>query len=36
MAKEGKPARIIIKINSLTESHIIKALFKASQAGVEV
>ncbi|MGB1270685.1 MAG: polyphosphate kinase 1, partial [Endozoicomonas sp.] len=35
-AKAGKPARIIIKINSLTESHIIKALFKASQAGVEI
>ena len=35
-AKEGKPARIIIKINSMTESHIIKALYKASQAGVEI
>ncbi len=35
-AKEGKPARIIIKINSLTESHMIKALYKASQAGVEI
>ena len=35
-AKEGKPTRIIIKINSLTESHIIKALFKASQAGVDI
>ena len=35
-AKEGKPARIIIKINSLTESHIIRALYKASQAGVEI
>ncbi len=35
-AKEGKPARIIIKINSLTESHIIKALYKASQAGVTI
>lgn len=35
-AKEGKPARIIIKINSLTEVQIIKALYKASQAGVQV
>ena len=35
-AKEGKPARIIIKINSLTESQIIKALYKASQAGVHI
>ena len=35
-AKEGKPARIIIKINSMTESQIIKALYKASQAGVQV
>ena len=35
-AKEGKPARIIIKINSMTESHIIKALYKASQAGVDI
>ena len=35
-AKEGKKARIIIKINSMTESHIIKALYKASQAGVEI
>ena len=35
-AKEGKPARVIIKVNSLTESHLIKALYRASQAGVEV
>ena len=35
-AKEGKPARIIIKINSMTEAQIIKALYKASQAGVQV
>ncbi|MDP0560875.1 MAG: polyphosphate kinase 1 [Candidatus Endonucleobacter sp. (ex Gigantidas childressi)] len=35
-AKEGIPAHIIIKINSLTEYHLIKALYKASQAGVKV
>ncbi|OED42688.1 RNA degradosome polyphosphate kinase [Endozoicomonas sp. (ex Bugula neritina AB1)] len=35
-AREGKAARIIIKINSLTEAQIIKALYKASQAGVQV
>ena len=35
-AKEGKPARIIMKMNALTESQMIKALYKASQAGVEI
>lgn len=35
-AKEGKSARIIIKINALTEGQIIKALYKASQAGVKI
>lgn len=35
-AKEGKPARIIIKVNSLTEAQIIRALYRASQAGVEI
>ena len=36
LAKEGKPARIIIKVNGLTERRLIKALYKASQAGVQV
>ena len=36
IAKTGKPARIIIKVNSLTEPKIIQALYKASQAGVEI
>ncbi|MGH8441480.1 MAG: polyphosphate kinase 1 [Nevskiaceae bacterium] len=33
---EGKPARIIAKLNSLVEPEIIKALYKASQAGVSI
>ena len=32
----GKPARIIAKINSLTEPQIIRALYRASQAGVPI
>ncbi len=32
----GKPARIIAKINSLTEPQIIQALYRASQAGVPI
>ncbi|MGS2724762.1 polyphosphate kinase 1 [Porticoccus sp. GXU_MW_L64] len=35
-AKEGKPAHIIMKVNSLTEGNIIQELYKASQAGVRV
>lgn len=35
-AAHGKPARIIVKVNSLTEPKIIKALYQASQAGVEI
>ncbi len=35
-AEKGKPARIIFKINSLVESEAIKALIRASKAGVEV
>jgi len=36
LAREGKPARIIIKINSLTEARAIQALYKASAAGVKI
>ncbi len=35
-AKKGKPAKIIIKVNSVVEEQCIQALYRASQAGVEV
>ena len=35
-ASEGKDARIIIKVNALTDARMIKALYKASQTGVKV
>ena len=35
-AKQGKPARIIAKMNGLEEQGIIDALYKASQAGVKI
>jgi polyphosphate kinase len=35
-ARDGKPARIIAKMNALTESGIIRALYAASQAGVQI
>ncbi len=33
---KGKDARIIVKINSLTDDKIVRALYRASQAGVEI
>lgn len=36
IAAEGKPARIILKVNGLTDTKMIKALYKASQAGVKI
>lgn len=33
---EGREARIIVKVNSLTDEKIVRALYKASQAGVEI
>ena len=35
-ALAGKPARIVAKLNALNESHVIEALYRASQAGVEI
>ena len=35
-AKRGKPARMIIKMNAVVDPAIIQALYRASQAGVEI
>jgi polyphosphate kinase len=35
-AEEGKPAYIRVKANGLTENKVIRALYKASQSGVQI
>ena len=35
-ALAGRPARIVAKLNALNEAHVIEALYRASQAGVEI
>ena len=35
-ARRGEPARIIIKVNHINEPRLIRALYRASQAGVDI
>jgi len=35
-AAEGRPARIIVKLNGLTDNEMIQRLYRASQAGVRI
>jgi polyphosphate kinase len=36
LAKDGKPARIMAKMNSLSEEKLVRKLYEASQAGVKI
>ncbi|RUL66305.1 polyphosphate kinase 1 [Dyella dinghuensis] len=35
-ARNGRPARIVAKLNALNEAHVIEALYAAAQAGVDI
>src|ERR1700682_1960658 len=35
-ARQGRPARIVAKMNALLDKNIVQALYRASQAGVEI
>ena len=35
-AKAGRPARMIIKVNAITDDQMIRVLYRASQAGVKI
>ncbi|MGE4366258.1 polyphosphate kinase 1 [Thermomonas sp.] len=35
-ARAGKPGRIVAKMNALNEARVVRALYEASQAGVEI
>ena len=35
-AKAGRPARLIIKVNALTDDQMIRVLYRASQAGLDI
>ncbi len=36
LARQGRPAHIMAKMNALTESQVVRALYEASQAGVKI
>ncbi len=35
-ARQGQPARVVIKVNSLTDDQMVRAFYRASQAGVSI